>query len=270
MAGKDRIFEAEDRRIARHVLSSRETLDLRRGGGDLPARLGLLFLGAPYQAAPLEGEDAGEPLVISLRAFDCFTFVESVTALSLSIRGGDASADAFARQLEQLRYRRGLRTGWASRLHYFTDWIGDNSRLGLVRDMTREMGGRPCTKRIGFMTDHPEIYPRLADTTVRAELRRAERNLSRRRRFCLPTEGIRKAESWIREGDLVGLTAAADGLDVVHTGLAISRHGRMHLLHASRPAGGVSVADEPLARYVADRPDATGIVVARLTTAVLR
>jgi len=235
-------------------------------GGELIARLGLLFLGAPYEAATLEGQGPGEPLVVNLRAFDCFTFVESMTALALAIRTGETSPAGFAKALERLRYRRGIRRGYASRLHYFTDWLGDNARLGILRDVTRDLGGRPDRKGIRYMTDHPAAYPLLANRTVRAEVRRAERNLSRRVRYCLPPESIEEAEPLLREGDILGIASAAPGLDVVHAGLAVRREGRVRLLHASRPSGGVVVTAEPLSRYVADRRDAAGIVAGRLNS----
>lgn len=264
MPGRDMIFAPEDRKILRQALSALQNISGQADGAGLAARAGLRFLGAPYTLAPLEGKGHGEPLVINLRAFDCFTFVESVTAIALTILGGETSFEAFAGILERLRYRRGIRGNYASRLHYFTDWLGDNRRLGILRDVTREAGGKPFQKPVRYMTDHPECYPSLADGTLRAEIRRAEHNLSRRHRFFLPVDVIEEAESLLREGDLIGVTAAAEGLDIVHTGLAVRQKGRVHLLHASRAAGGVVVTDEPLHCYIAGRRDATGIVAGRL------
>jgi hypothetical protein len=241
MKGKDGIVLPEDRRALERAVSALPGDAMHRDGGELLARLGLLFLGTPYAAASLEGKD-GEPLVVDLRAFDCFTFVESMTALTLAIRAGEPSPAGFAEALERLRYRRGIRRGYASRLHYFTDWIGDNARLGILRDVTRDLGGRPDRKPVRYMTDHPAAYPLLGDRTVRAEVRRVERNLSRRRRYCLPPESIEEAEPLLREGDILGIASTAPGLDVVHAGLAVRREGRVCLLHASRlPAGSSSL-----------------------------
>lgn len=264
MPGKDIIFAPQDRKILQRTLSALRNASGQEDGEGLAARAGLRFLGTPYTPAPLEGKGPGEPLVISLRAFDCFTFVESMTALALTIRTGERTLEAFADILERLRYRRGIRGNYASRLHYFTDWLGDNRRLGILCDVTRELGGRPLLKPVRYMTDHPGSYPPLADGLLKAEIRRAERNLSRRRRYYLGKAAIAKAESLIREGDVIGVTAAAKGLDVVHSGLAVRRKGRVHLLHASRRAGGVVITEETLHRYVTGRSDTTGIVVGRL------
>ncbi len=89
MPGTDLIFTPEDRRILRRILTAGRHGAGSADGGELTARLGLLFLGAPYEASTLEGRKGSrEPLVISLQAFDCFTFVESVTALALTVRAG--------------------------------------------------------------------------------------------------------------------------------------------------------------------------------------
>ncbi len=266
MPGRDMIFAPEDRKILRRALSALQSVSGRADGAGLAALAGLRFLGAPYAPAPLERKGHGEPLVINLRAFDCFTFVESMTALALTIRTGERTPEAFAGILERLRYRRGIRGDYASRLHYFTDWLGDNRRLGILCDVSRELGGRPLLKPVRYMTDHPGSYPPLADRLLTAEMRRAERNLSRRKRYYLGKAAIAKAESLIREGDVIGITAAAKGLDVIHTGLAVKKEGRVHLLHASRRAGVVVITKETLHRYVTDRSDATGIVVGRLRT----
>jgi hypothetical protein len=264
MPAADRLSTPEDRRILERTLAAREGGETRLDGGGLLARLGLRFLGAPYEAATLEGKGPGEPLVINLRAFDCFTFVESMTALTLAVRSGGAPCDAFAGWLERLRYRRGIRRGYASRLHYFTDWLGDNRRLGVLRDVTRELGGLPDRRAVRFMTDHPGMYPPLADAAQRAEVRRAERNLSRRLRYRLPSDMLGEVETRFRDGDIIGIAAARPGLDVIHAGLAVRKDGRVHLLHASGPAGGVVLTEEPLCRYVAGRRDAAGIVAGRL------
>jgi hypothetical protein len=270
MPGRDVVFAPEDRRILKRILCALRDRVGGPDGGELLADLALRFQGAPYETAPLEGKGPGEPLVINLRSFDCFTFVESMTALALLVRTGETSGAAFAAILERLRYRRGIRRGWASRLHYFTDWLGDNARLGILRDVTAELGGIPDRRPVSYLTEHAESYPPLSDGATRREVRRRERNLSRRRRHILPTEHIGKSEPLFREGDILGIAAARPGLDVLHAGLAVRRSGRVHLLHASRPAGGVVVSEVPLSRYAADRADATGIVAARLNPGEVR
>ena len=57
-------------------------------------------------------------------------------------RGGERAASdlgAFGREIERMRYRGGKRRGYASRLHYFSEWISDGARRGLVRDLGKEL-----------------------------------------------------------------------------------------------------------------------------------
>ena len=48
-----------------------------------------------------------------------------------------------------MRYRGGKRRGYASRLHYFSEWISDGARRGLVRDLGAELGGAEDAGRSG-------------------------------------------------------------------------------------------------------------------------
>ena len=60
--------------------------------------------------------------------------------------------DLYRNTLQQIRYRRGRVDGYASRLHYFTDWIRDNEQKGLVRELTADLGGVQDFEAIDFMT----------------------------------------------------------------------------------------------------------------------
>ena len=62
-----------------------------------------------------------------------------------------------------MRYRGGKRGGYASRLHYFSEWIADGERRGLVRDLGTELGGVEDGRPLRFMTSHRDSYPALAD-----------------------------------------------------------------------------------------------------------
>ena len=69
----------------------------------------------------------------------------------------------FARTLEYIRYKDGKLDGYASRLHYFTEWIANNESKGLLRNITKDIGGTEITKDINFMSTHRELYPFLSD-----------------------------------------------------------------------------------------------------------
>ena len=98
------------------------------------------FVGRPYVASTLEREP--ERLVINLREWDCTTLVESAVALARTAQSPTPTFDVYLRELSRLRYRTAVITDYTDRLHYFTDWIYENARRGLVRDVTAEIGGR--------------------------------------------------------------------------------------------------------------------------------
>ncbi|MGA9117203.1 MAG: N-acetylmuramoyl-L-alanine amidase-like domain-containing protein [Bacteroidota bacterium] len=237
-----------------------------RGEGDfasLVVSLALAFRGTPYGAGTLE--TAGEErLVVNLRALDCVTFVESTLALGLCVRQGDGTFEGFRRRLEHIRYRGGVRAGYASRLHYFTDWIADNQRKGILRDVTRILGGEPENRPVGFMTAHRNAYPPLAEEPVLEQMRRVEAALTASTRWRIRKARVGRIADKMRNGDIVALTTDREGLDVSHTGWAVREGGEIRLLHASPVCGSVCMTEESLAAHVARSRQCTGIVVARV------
>ena len=61
--------------------------------------------------------------------------METVLALVRSARSGKLHAREFRRTLQSIRYRGGKIDGYASRLHYFTDWIIDNQKKKTLKDV---------------------------------------------------------------------------------------------------------------------------------------
>jgi hypothetical protein len=257
------IYSPEDRTICETLLKS------AKGRGDrvkplseLVLTVGRHFLGAPYEPDTLEREGS-EELVVNLRAFDCVTFVENAIVLAgLKHSGKTAFAD-YTASLEKIRYRRGRCSGYASRLHYFTDWLYDNGRKGLVQDMTREIGGIPYRKTFHWLADRREDHPGLKDPTAFRRLRIVEATCSRRPLFFIPKASLEKAEDQMRDGDIIAMTTNERGLDVSHTGLAVRLRGQIHLLHASSAAGRVVLSDITLNRYLATQRSRTGIIIGR-------
>ena len=111
------------------------------------------------------------------------TFVENAIVLAGLIRSGKTAFADFTAALEKIRYRRGRCDGYASRLHYFTDWIYDNGRKGLVRDITREIGGISFRKTFHWLTDRREDHPGLKDPIAFRRMRIIEGTCSRRSLF---------------------------------------------------------------------------------------
>ncbi|GAB3886424.1 N-acetylmuramoyl-L-alanine amidase-like domain-containing protein [Spirosoma agri] len=248
-------------------------------GGKTPSEtavnIGRQFLGRPYVPHTLDASPT-EQLVVNMREFDCTTYLETVLALTLAWHDlADKSTNAvlldqsFRTFLTKLRYRDGLINGYASRLHYFSDWLRDNERKGLLTDVTKELpGSLSVAKPLSYMTTATYKYPRLIDPAILKQVALAEASISQQSFYFIPSKSIRQAESQLREGDIIMLTAARPGLDMKHVGLA-TRHpdGRIHLLHASSDQGAVVITSYPLSDYVLWHKGLSGIRVARLRPA---
>jgi hypothetical protein len=231
--------------------------------GDLIVELGRPFVGEPYTPQTLE-LPGPERLVVNLREFDCVTYVESVLALARIIRAGQDGFEDFARELRQIRYRGGRLDGYPSRLHYFSEWIADNEQLGLVRDITSDLGGRPVPEAIDFMSRNADAYPKLVEAPAFVdEVRRIEQRLSGLTRYAIRQEAIGAVADRIRDGDIIAATSNLRGLDIAHTGFAIWIDGRLHLMHAPLVGRSLEISERPLADRILRIQGQDGIMVAR-------
>lgn len=229
---------------------------------ELVTRTALFFSGTPYVASTLEKEP--ERLVVNLREMDCTTFVETVLALVRTLRKDMLSFDAFCRQLQNIRYYNGTIDGYASRKHYFTDWIQANEQQGIVTDCTRETGGVPWHIHVSFMSEHPDKYKQLAADPAQVErIRARETEINARQYTYIPKDKIAEAAAQIRNGDILCFTTTIAGLDVSHTGYAYWKDGMLTFIHASSTARKVIINPRPLADYAAGIRSNSGIRVAR-------
>jgi hypothetical protein len=240
--------------------------------GDAVAAIGRTFVGTPYVPNTLD-PPGPERLVIGFRGLDCVTFVENVVALARFVREPDAAEllgrrDEAERRYEEIltriRYRGGEMQGYASRLHYFSDWIADGEAKGLLRDVTRELGGVRDTSRVHFMSTHREAYRQLReDPAALAEVRRVEERLGASLRWWIPEDALEAAAAGIRDGDVIAMTSTTAGLDIAHTGLALWVEGSLRLMHAPLVGDSVEVSAEALPARVRRIRGQDGIVVAR-------
>lgn len=257
------IYCREDRKICEALLrGARESGDYVKSVPKLIVEAGRYFLGAPYEPNTLEHEGL-EELVVNLRAFDCVTLIETAVALALSIRTRETAFAAFTAVLERIRYRRGKCNGYASRLHYFTDWLFDNGRKGIVRDITQEIGGIPLRKAFHALTDRRGDHPPLQDPAEFRRLRIIEGICSRRPLSYIPKARLSGIEKRIAAGAIIAITTDEKGIDVSHAGIAARAGGQLRLLHTSSAEGRVVLSEVPLDRYLEARPSRTGIIVGR-------
>lgn len=249
------------------ALSRNFNREKAHAAGERILALGRSFLGTPYAAGTLERQGP-EALVINLRQYDCFTFVENIVALAHLFASGPASFARYRKTLTLIRYRRGCLDGYASRLHYFSDWLFDCQRKGIVKNISSLLGGQLLSKKIHFMTGHPDQYPALKDRNIYRQMRTVERRMQQRVRHYVPKAALKKLEGRIADGDLIAMTTRIEGLDVTHAGIAVHVGQRLHLLHASSIAGRVLISTETLDRYLAGNKTCSGVMVARMVEGV--
>ncbi len=218
------------------------------------------FMGAPYVHGCLDCYK-DERLTVNLREMDCWTFVENSLAIAES---HDGDYEEYAFTLQKLRYWGGQVDGYGSRIHYFTGWLLQAEKYGLIQDVTAALGGIPYKKRVGYISARPAKYPKISEKKVLHDLQNAEKRINAHPWFYIPKNQIAKMEHLIEEGDIICLTSVKADLDIAHQGFAVKMNGRIHLMHASSLAGRVILARQPLAQYVAAQRGQSGIMVARL------
>ncbi len=246
---------------AKFALAKKEALG-ERPIGEVMTALGASFIGTPYAANTLE-PSGDEQLVINLRSLDCVTFVENTLALSRCMKSKKTDFGTFKDQLRLIRYRDGVLDGYTSRLHYFSEWIQNNGKKGIVKDVAQELGGEEYPKKITFMSSHRASYRQLKDDAVHEGIRKIEDALNTQTRYFIPKERVESLEAGFKNGDIIAITTTIDGLDVSHTGLAYRENGILKYLHAPLSGGAVQISGSPLWEYLARNKKATGVMVAR-------
>lgn len=231
--------------------------------GPLMVVLGKTFIYAPYIAHTLEKGDK-ETLVVNLREFDCTTYVENCLVLARVTKMKKPSFKKYLEQLQYERYRGGKIKDYSSRLHYFTDWIYDGQKKGIVRDVTKKIGGVLYNKKIDFMTTHRDAYKQLANDTLFKEMQKIETRLNKRKLYYIPKDSVQKIESKIKDGDIIAITTSIPGLDVSHVAIALKMiDNKIHLLHAPDVGKKVQISYSDLYHYLMENKKQTGIIIAR-------
>lgn len=258
----DLVFHEPDRILAEQLIQQIKHLQ-KEDRGSILLLAGKHFLGTPYVAHTLEtGPD--EKMVVNLKEMDCTTFVEYSLAFARTVKSTNPDLVKFVKELERIRYRNGQRDGYLSRLHYFSEWILDNGRRGVVRDVSREIAHILYPNKIDFMSKHAGSYQVLKENPELVDqMRVLENTISEEVFWYVPKEQISDSSEKIKDGDIIAITTHIDGLDVIHTGIAIRKDGQLKLLHASSAEKEVVISSLTLSEYVQNSRNASGIMVAR-------
>lgn len=263
---------AEDIALAKLVLQELGAQPAATPGANLMVRAARRLLGQKYVSGTQEGRE--ERLRIYLTRTDCILFAETCLGLVQTVQrcGPGATFEDLARSLRASRYRGGTPDGYASRLHYTTEWIALGVREGLFEDITERLGGIPDTRPINFMSTHPDSYAPLKGESPSAQRMRAaitavEQEVSRLPRRYIPRDRLVAAEGQIRSGDILCFATSIEGLDYSHVVIAYrEREGApLGFIHASSAAGEVIIEPRSLEAYLQANRRISGITVLRLT-----
>jgi hypothetical protein len=225
--------------------------------------IGLLFVGTEYVAGTLEGEGP-EACRVDLTGLDCVTFYENVLCISRILKKDKTSFDDFKNEISFTRYREGMLTDYTSRLHYTSDWIYDNEKKKVVRNITKEIGGEEFPFKASFMSKNPHFYQSLKEFPEFIEtIAMLEKEINKRQHWYIPKSKIKEAQKHIQTGDIIALATDKEGLDYGHTGLAYrDKRGKMRFLHASQRKKKVLLNTE-LYKYTQSIETHIGITIAR-------
>lgn len=228
------------------------------------AEIGKYFLDTGYEAATLESGNE-ENLIVYLSGFDCTTLVENVLALARLVKKEDNTFEAFQKELTLIRYRDGVIDEYPSRLHYFSDWIYDNVKKGLIKDITDSLGGEHIKFDLNFMSTHPDAYKHLkANPKFVPQIASQEKEISKRSYSYIPANKVGEVESKIKDGDIIAFTTSIKGLDISHVTIAVKQSDkRIHLLHAPVVGSKVQITEAPLPDYIKKVKKHSGIIILR-------
>jgi len=207
--------------------------------GERIAFISSKFIDTPYMARTMKGSpDDKEELVINLDGMDCFTFLDYVEALRLSVR-----VDNFIENLKKVRYFNG-EVNYAKRKHFFTDWVsGENNT---VRDITSGLPGATTVEKIINRKSDKTNWLKNVPQTMRMV-------------NYIPGNQVSKdVIKLLQTGDYIGIYSDKQGLDVTHTGIFIKNKKGEFFRNTSSKL--MKVTDYPFKDYV---KEIKGIIVFR-------
>ncbi len=220
----------------------RESLDITDAGERIKF-LSRFFLGVDYKGSTLIGDaDSPEFFVINLDKVDCFTFIDYIEAMRISV-----SFPEFKENLQKVRYREG-KIEFENRNHFFTDWIDFNDNLITdVTDQVSDQRAESITKTLNLKEDGSffinGIQPR-------------ERKIS-----YIPSDVLdERVISNLKTGDYAGIYSNFHGLDVSHVGIVIKEGNNIYIRHACSDKKHRKVLDQDLNEYMTHKP---GLIVLR-------
>lgn len=260
--------------VITHNTDSLAIVDMLEQAVGLPTDTNLMmffgrkFIGYPYVGFTLD-QNKEESLVINMKGVDCTTYVENVLALTICAKRRITDFEGFCNVLKDVRYIGG-KVGYTARQHYFTVWMEDNIKDGLVERVA--LPDPPLsanrTPLVNYMTTHVDSYRMLkAHKEWLPEIKDMEDKVSHTSFPYIPKQQLKdsnKFRDYINDGDIIAIVTDKAGLDISHVGLASWHKDGLHLLNASSLHK--KVIDEPMTlyQYLQKQKTSVGITLVRV------
>ncbi len=228
---------------------------------------GKKFADVPYVGGTLD-KTAAEHLIVNTRQLDCTTYVEMITALTMCAQNHETSFTAYCNHLKHVRYIGG-EVSYVKRQHYFTVWMDDNEKEGIVKNISPNPPFTAVQKvNVNWMSTHVSSCKMLtAHPEWRTGIRKLEQSVSGKSYRYIPKGKIANTQLFrntIKDGDIIAIITNKKGLDTTHIGIASWHKDGLHLLNASSIHK--KVIDEPMTlyQYMQKHPVQIGIRVCRV------
>lgn len=230
---------------------------------ELISKIGFELVGKQYVSYTLEKQP--ERCIVNLTKLDCVTFVEAVLGLARIIKNGKSDFNDLINEVTLIRYREGNLVDYTSRLHYSSDWIYDNEKKGIVKDITKELGGIMLRVNVYFMSKFPKYYKALqVNPEFISIISDLEKEINSRKYYFIPKNKIKSIEKQLQTGDIIVLATNISGMDYAHIGFVwVDEKGNRRLLHASSVKKQVYL-DRTISEYISRVKKQTGITVLRV------
>ena len=224
------------------------------------------MLGTAYVAGTLE--QVPEKLMVSLVETDCILFVESCLAVALNAKKGIYHPDSLCATVQSFRYRNGKVDGYASRIHYTSEWIRQGEGRGIFEEITDVLSADNLSgQRFSYMSKHSSAYKQLKDNPAEvARISKMEDYLnSFSDYYVIPKADVKKMEHLLKDGDILGFNSSVEGLDIAHVAIVYHKeNGQVGFIHASQVDGKVVIDEKSIHDYVNSRKSNDGIRIVRV------
>lgn len=229
----------------------------------LMEKIALEFIDTPYVGGTLDSNEQ-ETCTVVLDKLDCVTYFETVLGIARCFKANKYDFDDLISAVQKTRYRNGIISNYTSRLHYTADWIYENVKNGVIKDITQDIGGEKIQFNTYFMSNNPDKYKALQEhPELVPVIKLQEERINNRDYYVIPKEQLGLKIKDVETCDIIAITTSIGGLDYSHTGFAYKNNdGEIQFLHASSAKKKVTL-DTYLSKYLSGVKKDVGITVLR-------